>query len=75
MLHDYAPDIVESMMLKPEWIQHYTWYGEFAWATNKKQQGIDVVMEGCLQNVSISLLDPTISANVDGTNWDAQRLR
>ena len=27
MLHDYAPDIVESMMLKPEWIQHYTWYG------------------------------------------------
>jgi len=32
MLHDYAPDIVESMMLKPEWIQRYTWYGEFAWA-------------------------------------------
>ena len=51
MLHDYAPDIVESMMLKPEWIQHYTWYGQFAWATNKKQQGIDVVMEGCLHDI------------------------
>ena len=51
MLHDYAPDIVESMMLKPQWIQHYTWYGEFAWATNKKQQGIDVVMEGCLHDI------------------------
>lgn len=51
MLHDSAPDIVESMMLKPEWIQMYTWYGEFAWPTNKKQQGIDVVMEGCLHDI------------------------
>jgi hypothetical protein len=51
MLHDYAPDIVEAMMLKPEWVRHYTWYGEFAWPTNKKQQGIDVVMEGCLHDI------------------------
>jgi ABC-type transport system involved in cytochrome c biogenesis ATPase subunit len=51
MLHDYAPDIVESMMLKPELINHYTWYGEFAWPSSEKQQGIDVVTEGCLHDI------------------------
>ena len=51
MLHDYAPDIVESMMLKPELINHYTWYGDFAWPSSQKQQGIDVVMEGCLHDI------------------------
>jgi hypothetical protein len=51
MLHDYAPDIVESMMLKAELINSYTWYGEFAWPSSGKQQGIDVVMEGCLHDI------------------------
>ena len=51
MLHDYAPDIVELMMLKPELISMYTWYGEFAWPSSQKQQGIDVVMEGCLHDI------------------------
>ena len=51
MIHDYAPDIVESMMLKPELINHYTWYGEFAWPSSEKQQGIDVVTEGCLHDI------------------------
>lgn len=50
-LHDYAPDIVESMMLKPDWINMYTWYGEFAWRSNQKQRGIDVIMEGCLHDI------------------------
>ena len=51
MLHDYAPDIVESMMLKSELINMYTWYGQFAWPSSQKQQGIDVVMEGCLHDI------------------------
>jgi ABC-type transport system involved in cytochrome c biogenesis ATPase subunit len=50
-LHDYAPDIVELMMLKPELINMYTWYSEFAWPSSQKQQGIDVVMEGCLHDI------------------------
>lgn len=51
ILDDYAPDIVESMMLKPELINMYTWYSEFAWPSSQKQQGIDVVMEGCLHDI------------------------
>ena len=50
-LHDYAPDIVELMMLKPELINMYTWYSQFAWPSSQKQQGIDVVMEGCLHDI------------------------
>ena len=50
-LHDYAPDIVELMMLKPELISTYTWYSEFAWPSSQKQQGINVVMEGCLHDI------------------------
>lgn len=50
-LDDYAPDIVELMMLKPELINMYTWYSKFAWPSSQKQQGIDVVMEGCLHDI------------------------
>ena len=50
-LHDSAPDIVESMMLKPDWVNGYTWYSEFAWRSSQKQRGIDVVMEGVLHDI------------------------
>jgi ABC-type transport system involved in cytochrome c biogenesis ATPase subunit len=51
LLHDSAPDIVESMMLRSAFNNMYTWYSEFAWPSNRKQQGIDVVMEGCLHDI------------------------
>lgn len=48
-LHDYAPDIVESLMLKGEYVNFYTWHGDFAW--KHKDDGIRVVMEGCLHDI------------------------
>jgi len=48
-LHDYAPDIVESLMLKPVNTNFYTWYGDYAWKT--KQEAIDFTMEGCVHDI------------------------
>ena len=48
-LHDYAPDIVESLMLKPVYTNFYTWYGDYAWKT--KQEAIDFTMEGCVYDI------------------------
>jgi ABC-type transport system involved in cytochrome c biogenesis ATPase subunit len=48
-LHDYAPDIVESLMLKPANSNFYTWYKEYAW--KDKQEAINFVMEGCIYDI------------------------
>ena len=48
-LHDYAPDIVKSLMMKPDNTNFYTWYGEYAWET--KQEAIDFTMEGCVHDI------------------------
>lgn len=48
-LHDYAPDIVESLILKPVNTNFYTWYGDYAWKT--KQEAINFTMEGCVHDI------------------------
>ena len=45
-----TPDIAELMMLKPELINMYMVLA-MVWPSSQKQQGIDVVMEGCLHDI------------------------
>ena len=50
ILHDYAPGIVEYLMLNSSQnVNSYTWYGDYAFKT--KQEGINFVMEGCVHDI------------------------
>ena len=50
ILHDYAPGIVEYLMLNSsENVNFYTWYGDYAF--KNKQEGINFVMEGCVHDI------------------------
>lgn len=50
ILHDYAPGIVEYLMLNSsENVNFYTWYGDYAF--RNKQEGINFVMEGCVHDI------------------------
>lgn len=46
-LHDYAPDVIEKFMLQR--LQSYTWYENCAW--NKKQDALDMIIEGCIHDI------------------------
>ncbi len=54
-LHDWAPEIIESLMMKPENCNSYTWYNDYAW--KNKQDAIDFVMEGCVHDIVNFLTD------------------
>lgn len=55
LLHGWAPDIIENLMMKPENVSTYTWFGDYAW--KNKQDAIDFVMEGCVHDIVNFLTD------------------
>ena len=57
-LHDWAPEIIESLMMKPENCNSYTWYNDYAW--KNKQEAIDFVMEGCVHDI-VNFLTNTVN--------------
>ena len=58
LLHDWAPEMIESLMMKPENCNSYTWYGDYAW--KNKQEAIDFVMEGCVHDI-VNFLTDTVN--------------
>lgn len=65
-LHDYAPGIVEFLMINTSPNQMYTWYGDYVFET--KQDGINFVMEGCVHDiVEFVTSEPNLSRVIIGT--------
>ena len=65
-LHDYAPGIVEFLMINTSPNQMYTWYGDYVFET--KQDGINFIMEGCVHDiVEFVTSEPNLSRVITGT--------
>ena len=48
-LWDYAPDVIEHLMMWPELVHYYTWFSDGTFAS--KQAGLDFVMEGIVHDI------------------------
>ena len=48
-LWDYAPDVIEHLMMWPDWVHFYTWFNDGTFAS--KQAGLDFVMEGIVHDI------------------------
>lgn len=48
-LWDYAPDVIEHLMMWPDWVYYYTWFHNGTFSS--KQAGLDFVMEGIAHDV------------------------
>jgi ABC-type transport system involved in cytochrome c biogenesis ATPase subunit len=48
-LWEYAPDVIEHLMMWPEWVHLYTWFTNGTFSS--KQAGLDFVMEGIVHDI------------------------
>jgi len=48
-LWDYAPDVIEHLMMWPDWVHFYTWFTDGTFAS--KQAGLNFVTEGIVHDI------------------------
>ena len=62
-LWDYAPDVIEHLMMWPDWVHFYTWFTDGTFAS--KQAGLDFVMEGIVPTSSTLSLESNTRRKIE----------